>query len=202
MTHPAALQQVAIRTTAADYADLYAGLGWRIAPGTRRDAAGSCSCGLSCCDRPGLHPADPNWSEQATTRPHLPRGWPTEVPGCLVTPVGESFDVIEIAPRAGQHLLIALEHEDVVLGPVTRTPWALQVFTAVASRAPALPAGAIRLPTDGYAVLPLGGPEPQAVQWLVPPTPVNTQALPEPNALASHLTRRPCLIPSGRRGAP
>ncbi|UGQ10977.1 bifunctional DNA primase/polymerase [Yinghuangia sp. ASG 101] len=202
MLHAAAPQPLDVRTTAADYADLYAKLGWRIAPGTYRDAAGSCSCGLSNCDRPGLHPADPGWGEQATTRPQTLNGWLTDAPGCLVTPVGECFDVIAISAPAGHRLLAALEHADIVLGPVLRTPGALHVFTAVASPIPALPFGAIWLPTDGYAVLPVGGPEPQAVQWLVPPTPVNAQALPEPAAVATHLTRSCDQFPSRCKEAP
>ncbi|WP_432031708.1 bifunctional DNA primase/polymerase [Streptomyces antibioticus] len=106
-------------TAVAEFTGLW---GWDVVPGARA-AAGVCSCGRPSCREPGAHPLifAPQVPAGATLD-DVTRAW-SEYPGAAVMlPVGQAFDVIEVAAAAGRRALVRLERMGLPLGPVTVTP--------------------------------------------------------------------------------
>jgi hypothetical protein len=132
-------------TAVAEYTGLW---GWDVVPGARA-AAGLCSCGRSECRAPGAHPLDfaPRVPAGATLD-EVTDAW-AEVPGAAVMlPVGQAFDVIEVAEAAGRHALVRLERMGLPLGPVTATPDGRAHFFVAPGSAAELPALLYRMGWD------------------------------------------------------
>ncbi|MER6344302.1 bifunctional DNA primase/polymerase [Streptomyces sp. NPDC001595] len=132
-------------TAVAEYTGLW---GWDVVPGARA-AAGLCSCGRPDCRAPGAHPL--------TFAPRVPAGatldevtdaW-AEFPGAAVMlPVGQAFDVIEVAESAGRRALVRLERMGLPLGPVAATPDGRAHFLVAPGAAAELPALLYRMGWD------------------------------------------------------
>ncbi|MFJ1736523.1 bifunctional DNA primase/polymerase [Streptomyces sp. NPDC088254] len=167
-------------TAVAEFTGLW---GWDVVPGARA-AGGLCSCGRPGCPAPGAHPLPfaPRVPAGATLD-DVTRAW-AEYPGASVMlPVGEAFDVVEVAEPAGRHALVRLERMGLPLGPVTATPEGRAQFLVAPGAAAALPDLLYRMGWDAPDSLDLRGLGPGAhitappsdrgglgpVRWLRPP---------------------------------
>ncbi|MFJ9739747.1 bifunctional DNA primase/polymerase [Streptomyces sp. NPDC101166] len=167
-------------TAVAEFTGLW---GWDVVPGARA-AGGLCSCGRPECHAPGAHPLPlaPRVPAGATLD-DVTRAW-AEYPGASVMlPVGEAFDVVEVAEPAGRHALVRLERMGLPLGPVTATPEARAQFLVAPGAAAELPRLLYRMGWDAPDSLDLRGLGPGAhitappsdraglgpVRWLRPP---------------------------------
>ncbi|RZU13004.1 bifunctional DNA primase/polymerase [Streptomyces sp. BK239] len=167
-------------TAVAEFTGLW---GWDVVPGARA-AGGLCSCGRPGCRAPGAHPLScaPRVPAGATLD-DVTRAW-AEYPGASVMlPVGEAFDVVEVAEPAGRHALIRLERMGLPLGPVTATPEGRAQFLVAPGAADELPDLLYRMGWDAPDSLDLRGLGPGAhitappsdrgglgpVRWLRPP---------------------------------
>ncbi|MEV0488941.1 bifunctional DNA primase/polymerase [Streptomyces atratus] len=123
-------------TAVAEYTGLW---GWAVAPGARA-AAGLCSCGDTACLSPGAHPLEFAHEVPAgATLDTAARVW-AEVPGAsMLLPVGRTFDVLDVAERAGRRALVRLERMGLPLGPVTVTPSGRAQFFVAPGAAAELP---------------------------------------------------------------
>ncbi|MFI6985051.1 bifunctional DNA primase/polymerase [Embleya sp. NPDC050154] len=117
--------------------------GWPVAQGAHlvRDGRGThCSCGRVTCAAPGMHPADPRWSERATASPaavrYLWSQWPDST---VVVPTGRVFDAISVPRQAGTRALVRLERMGTPLGPVLATPTGRVAFLVAPGAAAELP---------------------------------------------------------------
>ncbi|MEU0675046.1 bifunctional DNA primase/polymerase [Streptomyces sp. NPDC006172] len=167
-------------TAVAEFTGLW---GWDVVPGARA-AGGLCSCGSPGCRAPGAHPLPfaPRVPAGATLD-DVTRAW-AEYPGASVMlPVGEAFDVVEVAEPAGRHALVRLERMGLPLGPVTATPEGRAQFLVAPGAAAELPDLLYRMGWDAPDSLDLRGLGPGAhitappsdraglgpVRWLRPP---------------------------------
>ncbi|MEU0056193.1 bifunctional DNA primase/polymerase [Streptomyces sp. NPDC006334] len=167
-------------TAVAEFTGLW---GWDVVPGARA-AGGLCSCGRPDCRAPGAHPLPfaPRVPAGATLD-DVTRAW-AECPGASVMlPVGEAFDVVEVAEPAGRHALVRLERMGLPLGPVTATPEGRAQFLVAPGAAAELPDLLYRMGWDAPDSLDLRGLGPGAhitappsdrgglgpVRWLRPP---------------------------------
>ncbi|MFF3848395.1 bifunctional DNA primase/polymerase [Streptomyces sp. NPDC002328] len=167
-------------TAVAEFTGLW---GWDVVPGARA-AAGACSCGRRDCAAPGAHPLEfaPRVPAGATLDDAV-RAW-AEFPGASVMlPVGQAFDVVEVAEPAGRHALVRLERMGLPLGPVTATPEGRAQFLVAPGAAAELAGLLYRMGWDDPAALDLRGlgpgthitapPSDRAglgpVRWLRPP---------------------------------
>ncbi|MFD8252416.1 bifunctional DNA primase/polymerase [Streptomyces werraensis] len=141
-------------TVVAEYTGLW---GWEVVPGVRA-VAGSCSCGRAGCRAPGAHPLE--------HAPVIRAGAPldevtalwSEFPGAAVMlPVGQAFDVIEVAEPAGCHALARLERMGLPVGPVAATPDGRAQFFVAPGAAAALPDLLYRMGWDDPGALDLRG---------------------------------------------
>ncbi|MEV5090366.1 bifunctional DNA primase/polymerase [Streptomyces griseoincarnatus] len=141
-------------TVVAEYTGLW---GWDVVPGVRA-VAGSCSCGRAGCRAPGAHPLE--------HAPVIRAGAPldevtalwSEFPGASVMlPVGQAFDVIEVAEPAGCHALARLERMGLPVGPVAATPDGRAQFFVAPGAAAALPDLLYRMGWDDPGALDLRG---------------------------------------------
>ncbi|MFC8408443.1 bifunctional DNA primase/polymerase [Streptomyces griseoincarnatus] len=141
-------------TVVAEYTGLW---GWDVVPGVRA-VAGSCSCGRAGCGAPGAHPLE--------HAPVIRAGAPldevtalwSEFPGASVMlPVGQAFDVIEVAEPAGCHALARLERMGLPVGPVAATPDGRAQFFVAPGAAAALPDLLYRMGWDDPGALDLRG---------------------------------------------
>ncbi|WP_411761612.1 bifunctional DNA primase/polymerase [Streptomyces tunisiensis] len=141
-------------TVVAEYTGLW---GWDVVPGVRA-VAGSCSCGRAGCRAPGAHPLE--------HAPVIRAGAPldevtalwSEFPGASVMlPVGQAFDVIEVAAPAGCHALARLERMGLPVGPVAATPDGRAQFFVAPGAAAALPDLLYRMGWDDPGALDLRG---------------------------------------------
>lgn len=120
----------------AEFTGLY---GWDVVPGARA-VDGVCSCGTADCPEPGAHPLD--------FAPRIPAGatldaagaaW-ADFPGAAVMlPVGDAFDIIDVAEAAGRRALVRLERMGLPLGPVAVTPQGRAHFFVAPGAAAGLP---------------------------------------------------------------
>ncbi|MER5717626.1 bifunctional DNA primase/polymerase [Streptomyces sp. NPDC002132] len=167
-------------TAVAEFTGLW---GWDVVPGARA-AGGLCSCGRPDCRAPGAHPLPfaPRVPAGATLD-DVTRAW-AEYPGASVMlPVGEAFDVVEVAEPAGRHALVRLERMGLPLGPVIATPEGRAQFLVAPGAAAELPDLLYRMGWDAPDSLDLRGLGPGAhitappsdrgglgpVRWLRPP---------------------------------
>ncbi|GAB7104720.1 bifunctional DNA primase/polymerase [Streptomyces phaeofaciens JCM 4814] len=167
-------------TAVAEFTGLW---GWDVVPGARA-AAGVCSCGRAGCREPGAHPLlfAPRVPAGATLD-DVTRTW-AEYPGATVMlPVGQAFDVIEVAEPAGRRALVRLERMGLPLGPVSVTPEGRTQFFVAPGAAAELTGLLYRMGWDDPASLDLHGLGPGAyvtappsdrgglgpVRWLRPP---------------------------------
>ncbi|MGQ4512606.1 bifunctional DNA primase/polymerase [Streptomyces sp. DW26H14] len=184
-------------TAVAEYTGLW---GWDVMPGARSSAAGACSCGDPRCTEPGAHPLGfcPRVKAGATLD-EVTRAW-AEVPGAAVLlPVGERFDVIDVALGAGGPALARLERMGLPRGPVLATPAGRAYFFVAPGAAAELPTLLYRMGWDdadldlaglgpgSYVVAP---PSPMGTlgpaHWLRPPSP-DTAVLPPARLLLGTL---------------
>ncbi|MGW7632281.1 bifunctional DNA primase/polymerase [Streptomyces vinaceus] len=141
-------------TVVAEYTGLW---GWDVVPGVRA-VAGSCSCGRAGCRAPGAHPL----GHAPVIRAGAPLDEVTalwsEFPGASVMlPVGQAFDVIEVAEPAGCHALARLERMGLPVGPVAATPDGRAQFFVAPGAAAALPDLLYRMGWDDPGALDLRG---------------------------------------------
>ncbi len=162
---------------------------WDIALGTWLIWNGrgvSCSCGQPDCAAPGVHPAERNWQEQATSNPARVRHWWSRHPqASIVAPTGRSFDVIDVPEQAGFLALARLERNGALLGPVMATaPRRLLFFVLPGSgeKFPDLlrqtgwggfPLDLIYRGAGDYILAPPSRLPSGVVQWVRPPTEAN-----------------------------
>ncbi|NGN66861.1 bifunctional DNA primase/polymerase [Streptomyces sp. A7024] len=106
-------------TAVAEYTGLW---GWDVQAGARL-LRGECSCDRSDCASPGDHPLDyAPVIKAGTTLDDVTTAW-TQTPGAtLLLPVGDHFDVLDVAAPAGHRALVRLERMGLPLGPVAATP--------------------------------------------------------------------------------
>lgn len=112
----------------------YVARGWDVVPGTylvppgsrarggRRSVPGGCSCRRSDCSAPGAHPVDPDWRDQASTRPAAVDWWWASRPHAILLPVGGNFEVLDVPAHVGPPVLRMMREDGVPVGPVARTP--------------------------------------------------------------------------------
>jgi hypothetical protein len=107
-------------TVVAEYTGLW---GWAVVPGARAGSSGQCSCGVPGCTAPGAHPlAFAGEIPVGATLDDVTEAW-SQVPGATVLlPVGRTFDILDVAVRAGRRALVRLERMGLPLGPVLVTP--------------------------------------------------------------------------------
>ncbi|MBD0711302.1 MULTISPECIES: bifunctional DNA primase/polymerase [unclassified Streptomyces] len=129
-----------VRTTECTAVAEYTGLwGWAVVPGARA-VSGRCSCGDLACTAPGAHPLSYARPVPAGAGPDdAAKAW-SEFPGAaMMLPVGDSFDVIEVAEAAGRRALVRLERMGLPLGPVCATPTGRARFFVAPGAAAELP---------------------------------------------------------------
>ncbi|MFF3741720.1 bifunctional DNA primase/polymerase [Streptomyces sp. NPDC002566] len=167
-------------TAVAEFTGLW---GWDVVPGARA-AGGLCSCGRPDCRAPGAHPLPfaPRVPAGATLD-DVTRAWAEHPGASVMLPVGEAFDVVEVAEPAGRHALVRLERMGLPLGPVTATPEGRAQFLVAPGAAAELPDLLYRMGWDAPDSLDLRGLGPGAhitappsdrgglgpVRWLRPP---------------------------------
>ncbi|MBO1337645.1 bifunctional DNA primase/polymerase [Streptomyces sp. VRA16 Mangrove soil] len=99
---------------------------WDVFPGTWLDfdeGVQRCSCGEPQCERPGAHPARPDWATQATGSATVARRlWSKQPKSSILLPTGRTFDAIDVPETAGFLALARMERMELTLGPVTCTP--------------------------------------------------------------------------------
>ncbi|NUV56898.1 bifunctional DNA primase/polymerase [Streptomyces coelicolor] len=141
-------------TVVAEYTGLW---GWDVVPGVRA-VAGSCSCGRAGCRAPGAHPlAHAPVIRAGAPLDEVTALW-SEFPGASVMlPVGQAFDVIEVAEPAGCHALARLERMGLPVGPVAATPDGRAQFFVAPGAAAALPDLLYRMGWDDPGALDLRG---------------------------------------------
>ncbi|MGA5144972.1 bifunctional DNA primase/polymerase [Streptomyces griseoincarnatus] len=141
-------------TVVAEYTGLW---GWDVVPGVRA-VAGSCSCGRAGCRAPGAHPlAHAPAIRAGAPLDEVTALW-SEFPGASVMlPVGQAFDVIEVAEPAGCHALARLERMGLPVGPVAVTPDGRAQFFVAPGAAAALPDLLYRMGWDDPGALDLRG---------------------------------------------
>ncbi|MEV5167900.1 bifunctional DNA primase/polymerase [Streptomyces werraensis] len=141
-------------TVVAEYTGLW---GWEVVPGVRA-VAGSCSCGRAGCRAPGAHPLEHAPSIRAGAPLEEVTALWSEFPGASVMlPVGQAFDVIEVAEPAGCHALARLERMGLPVGPVAATPDGRAQFFVAPGAAAALPDLLYRMGWDDPSTLDLRG---------------------------------------------
>ncbi|MFF8525219.1 bifunctional DNA primase/polymerase [Streptomyces werraensis] len=141
-------------TVVAEYTGLW---GWDVVPGVRA-VAGSCSCGRAGCRAPGAHPLEHAPSIRAGAPLEEVTALWSEFPGASVMlPVGQAFDVIEVAEPAGCHALARLERMGLPVGPVAATPDGRAQFFVAPGAAAALPDLLYRMGWDDPSTLDLRG---------------------------------------------
>ncbi|CAL9415021.1 bifunctional DNA primase/polymerase [Streptomyces sp. enrichment culture] len=141
-------------TVVAEYTGLW---GWEVVPGVRA-VAGSCSCGRAGCRAPGAHPLEHAPSIRAGAPLEEVTALWSEFPGASVMlPVGQAFDVIEVAEPAGCHALARLERMGLPVGPVAATPEGRAQFFVAPGAAAALPDLLYRMGWDDPSTLDLRG---------------------------------------------
>ncbi|MCF2531149.1 bifunctional DNA primase/polymerase [Yinghuangia soli] len=182
---------VATTWTPQRTADLYASFGWRLARGTYRTYDG-CSCRNPQCAAPGLHAADADWTQTASSDPQFVRAWlRRHRRACMGTPAGECFDVLELPRATGLQLMRRWEFAEFLTGPVLALTGHLLVFTALRSSGTDETGIGRWLPQTEFLVLPPAGRASAPVRWVVPPTSANTVRLPDPANVLGLIVRSP-----------
>ncbi|MER6917418.1 bifunctional DNA primase/polymerase [Streptomyces sp. NPDC000594] len=184
-------------TVVAEYTGLW---GWAVTPGARA-VPGGCSCGAPGCAAPGAHPLPGAARVPAgATLDEVVRAW-ERVPGAaLLLPVGDSFDILEVAAPAGRRALVRLERMGLPLGPVTATPDGRCQFFVAPGAAAGLPALLYRMgwddadldlhalgPGDHITAPPSDHAGLGPVRWLRPPALDTAAAPPEARLLLGTL---------------
>ncbi|NEC12415.1 DNA primase [Streptomyces sp. SID8014] len=129
-------------------AELSGRWGWDVVPGARATTHG-CSCGAYGCPAPGAHPlARGRRVTGGTGAEQAARAWAPYGGAAMMLPVGLTFDILDVAERAGRRALVRLERMGLPLGPVAVTPEGRAQFFVAPGSARALPGLLYRMGWD------------------------------------------------------